>query len=144
MGKNSRIVCGLICLAGLVAIRLFETDLFYDPFLAFFRGDFSQQQIPAVDVLRWSASTSARFALNTLISLAMLWYWFQDKSKLRMAALVYAAAFILLLGALLVFYFFIPQQKMGIFYVRRFLIHPVLLLLFIPAFYFQDIKQRSQ
>jgi exosortase F-associated protein len=38
-------------------------------------------------------------------------------------------------------YFFNSDQNLILFYVRRFLIQPLFVILFVPAFYFQKLNQ---
>jgi exosortase F-associated protein len=44
---------------------------------------------------------------------------------------------ILMISFFFVLNFFGEQSKMILFYIRRFIIQPIFLLLFIPAFYYQ-------
>ncbi|MBF2082162.1 exosortase F system-associated protein, partial [Flavobacterium psychrophilum] len=44
---------------------------------------------------------------------------------------------LLMIGFYIVLNFFDESQKTILFYIRRFIIQPIFILLFIPAFYFQ-------
>jgi exosortase F-associated protein len=51
---------------------------------------------------------------------------------------VYLLFFIILISLFfIVLFFFGETNKMTLFYIRRFLIQPIFLLLFLPAFYYQ-------
>ncbi|MBP93108.1 MAG: exosortase F system-associated protein, partial [Flavobacteriaceae bacterium] len=56
----------------LVLIRVFEQQLFYDPFLAFFQNDYLYMDSPRREVFKLTAFTSLRFLINTVLSLGIL------------------------------------------------------------------------
>ena len=126
----------LVCLLGL--IRGFEDSIFYDPLLLFFKSTESSQMLPEMDTIKLLAHIAIRFVLNTVISLAIIWVIFQHKEIIKLSALLYGVLFIVLF---LIFIFLLFSSEAGehltLFYVRRFLIQPIFLLLLIPAFYFQ-------
>jgi len=125
----------------LLAIRGFEETLFYDPFLSFFKSTESNKILPEFEMLKLLGSMSFRFLLNTTVSLGILWTIFQKTEIIKLSGLLYSFLFVVLM---LAFYLLIlPEatgQHMALFYVRRFLIQPLLLLVLIPAFYFQRNK----
>ena len=127
----------ILCVALLVLIRAFESELFYDPLLAYFHGNFTALPIPSVDLGKLIGSAAFRFLLNSAASLLLLWSLFPQKGLFRLASMIYAVIFILLIIAFWMLMAFSPDSKLAIFYVRRFLIQPILLLVLIPAFYFQ-------
>jgi exosortase F-associated protein len=50
--------------------------------------------------------------------------------------------FVILITAFFcILYFFKNQENLLLFYVRRFLIQPLFLIVFVPAFYFQKLKK---
>jgi len=132
----------LVLLFGLlILIRWFENELFYDPYLAFFKSDYLYADSPNIEVLKLVSFTILRYALNTLISLAILYVFFKDKSIIKFSALIYSIAFVLLMIAYLYFVFNPKQETYYIFFnVRRFLIQPIILILLLPAFYYNKLK----
>ena len=125
----------------LILIRFFENDLFYDPYLAFFKNDYLYADSPNVDVFKLIAFTVFRYALNTMISLAILFVFFKDRSIIKFSVIIYVVAFILLMILYLYFVFNPKQDTYYIFFnVRRFLIQPVILILLFPAFYYHKLK----
>jgi exosortase F-associated protein len=51
---------------------------------------------------------------------------------------------VLMISFIFILTFFGEENKMTLFYIRRFLIQPIFILLFIPAFYYQfEIKKRT-
>ncbi len=125
----------------LLAIRGFEDSLFYDPFLLFFKSTESNMPLPEFDALKLFGNVALRFLMNTIISLGVLWIVFQKAEIIKLSSLLYTALFIVLF---VVYYFLASSeatgQHMALFYVRRFLIQPLFLLILIPAFYFQKNK----
>lgn len=121
---------------GLICVRLFEKTLFYDPFIIYFKHS-GRVGLPDYDTVRLFLHYGLRYGINSLISLGMLWLLFRDKGIIKLTSLLYAALFLVFaLALLIVLQDNDPSQKL-IFYLRRFIIQPLLLLLFVPAFYFQ-------
>lgn len=141
MRKPIKIVSTLFLFSLLVAIRFYESVLFYDPLLLFFKTSHSTEALPKLELVKLVLHTTFRFLLNTGISLLILWVLFRDKGIIRVSAILY-----LLLFSILMILFVIlldtsaAGEHMILFYVRRFLIQPLFLLILIPAFYFQRKK----
>lgn len=132
------IVSALLVL--LVLIRLYEYRFFYDPFMYFFEGayqtgekmDFSTEMF---------LNVFFRFLLNTLISLSILWVVFRSKGIIKFSALIYGGFFVILYPLFIYLMHHVqPNDYLAAFYVRRFLAHPVLILLLLPAFYYYRLQ----
>lgn len=129
----------------LVLVRYFQNDLFYDPFLAFFDGDYLHSPLPDYDLTKVSIHIIFRYALNSVLSLGIIGLLFQDIHKLKFTALVLLGFLIILLPLYL--YMIEIDFKFGEnvgFYIRRFLIQPMILLVLIPAFYYHDYLQKRK
>lgn len=143
--KRALKILGIILLAGLlVLIRTYEDSLFYDPLLDFFKMDYKSNPLPEMDTFKLQTGIVLRFLLNTLISFAILWLVFRDKDVIKLSAILYILLFVVLF---MVFSFIIfnsegTQTHFILFYVRRFLIQPLFLLILLPAFYFQKFKTK--
>jgi len=128
----------LTILAGLlILVRVFEDQLFYDPFLAFFENDYLYLDSPRRETFKLTMFTVLRYVINTVISLAILFIVFRDKGIIKFSILIYTISLIILI--LLFLYFVInPRQEdyYLFFNLRRFLIQPIILLLLIPAFFY--------
>jgi exosortase F-associated protein len=125
----------------LVAVRAFESQLFYDPFLAYFKNDYMKLPLPEFDGLQLFFGMSFRFFLNTIFSLGILYSLFKDKDMISFASILYLFLFVILIVAFFcILHFFKNQENLLLFYVRRFLIQPLFLILFAPAFYYQKLK----
>lgn len=133
----------LVLLVGLlILIRIFEDQLFYDPYLSFFKNDYLYIDSPRQEVFKLSLFTSLRYILNTVISMGILFVLFKDIGMLKFATLIYTVAYIILLALFLYFVINPKQEDYYLFFnTRRFLIQPIILLLLVPAFYYH--KQRT-
>ncbi len=143
MKKPLKILVLLFLFGLLVLVRLFEAELFYDPLLSFFKQDYLNQKVPDVVFGKLMLHTAFRFGINTLISLAILYVAFKDKGIVKFASVLYLIAFVVLFSwmAWLVANA-TPESNYNIlFYVRRFLIQPLFVLLLLPAFYYH--RQRG-
>lgn len=136
-----RIALAMLFIILLVLIRTYEDSLFYDPFLDYFKSDYYNLPIPQTDNLKLFLGLAFRFFLNSGISLAIIYVLFKDIDAIKFASFLYLLFFTILIVA---FFFtlinFGETNKMGLFYIRRFIIQPLFLLLFLPAFYYQKIK----
>jgi exosortase F-associated protein len=126
----------------LVAVRAFEDVLFYDPYLSFFRKDYLYMDSPRREVAKLVAFTSLRYLINTIASLGIIYLLLKDKGILKLAVLLYSGAFILLIIPFLYFVINPKQEDYYLFFnVRRFLIQPLFLILFLPAFYYFKLNR---
>lgn len=135
--NKTKVIVGFVLVALLVVIRAFENNFFYDPFLNYFKEDYTTNPIPIYNPIKLFFSLGFRFYLNSMISLALLYLLFKDSKIVKFSTLLY-----IFLGSILMISFmfalkFFPTEKMTIFYLRRFIIQPIFLILFIPAFYYQ-------
>lgn len=121
----------------LAAIRGFENELFYDPFLDFFKSE-NNTNYPIYNGFQLFGSLIFRYLLNSIISLTVLYIIFFEMAIVKFSAILYVAFFIILTFLFYIFLnYFDESHKMTLFYIRRFLIQPILLMLFIPAYYYQ-------
>jgi exosortase F-associated protein len=129
-------IAGIAVLAVmLVMVRFYEQDLFYDPLLPFFKTE--NKVLPEYDSLKLFFNLAFRYMLNTLLSLGILWLAFKDKNILMLSAILYLVLFVVLMTVLSIALNAESPNLLLIFYVRRFLIQALFLILFLPAFYYQ-------
>lgn len=141
MNKGFKYIAFFVLVGLLVLIRVFEEQLFYDPYLAFFKNDYLYIDSPRQEVFKLAAFTTLRYVLNTVISLGILFVLFKDLSIIKFSVLVYALAYVVFMSLYLYFVIHPKQEDYYLFFnVRRFLIQPLIALLLIPAFYYH--KQR--
>lgn len=143
--KRFLTIIGIIILASLlVLIRAYEDIIFYDPLLDFFKSEYKSESLPKMDTFALQRDIVLRFLLNTLLSFGIIWLIFKDKELIKLSAILYFLLFVILFMAFS-FVIFTSQGTEGhliLFYVRRFLIQPIFLLILLPAFYFQKYKTR--
>lgn len=122
----------------LAFVRNYETVLFYDPFLNYFKRDYLDLPFPDFNGIQLFWNILLRYFINAFFSIVILYAFFKDKSLLKFVSILYLLFFVVLICA---FFFVIlvldENYNFLLFYVRRFLIQPLFLILFIPAFYFQ-------
>ena len=138
-----KILASIIIVLCFVLIRALEASLFYDPFLQYFESDFSSAPFPNVDVFRLFCNLLFRFALNTVLSLMLIYVLFKDLEILKFTGYLFLFFFLVLFSMFFIIIQYFQDSSWVLFYVRRFIIQPLLVLLFIPAFYYQlqDLKK---
>lgn len=129
------ITCVVVFIFALM--RNFEDALFYDPFLDFFKGEFTQQSFPQIVGWKLYLNFLLRYFLNTVLSLIVIYSFFKNLEFIKVASVLYCLFFMVLMVLISVVLYFFKEQVMLLFYLRRFIIQPLFLLLFIPGFYFQ-------
>lgn len=142
MSKSRKFILLFILFALLAMIRYFEDELFYDPYLSFFENDYLYIDNPRREVFKLTVFTTLRYVLNSVISLGILYVFFRDRNIIKFSAFVYAVAYVVLL--VLFLYFVLNPRKEDyylFFNIRRFLIQPIILLLLLPAFYYNKLRQ---
>ncbi len=139
INKHKLDILSTLCLVIVFAfVRIYESKIFYDPFLRYFKHDYMYESYPEYNSFLLYINLVFRYALNSIISLAILFILFRKKTFLKIALLLYSVALLILLAGFAITVNFISHEHYQyLFYIRRFLIQPLLLLLFIPAFYYQ-------
>lgn len=136
--KIFRYVGIFLAFISIVCIRIFEDKLFYDPFLHFFKSDYQNKPLPNFEGFKLIVNLFLRYLTNTLLSISIIYLLFQNITHVKIASFLYLLLFVVLV---LIFSFLIFSSEkpdyLILFYIRRFLIQPLPLLLLIPAFYFQ-------
>ena len=92
MSKALKIILLIVLFSLLAAIRYFENELFYDPYLAFFQNDYLYIDNPRREVFKLTAFTTLRYVLNTLISLVILFVIFRGRNIVKFSILIYVLA----------------------------------------------------
>ncbi len=144
MDKKYRIILIMFLFFLLVLVRGFEQQLFYDPFIDYFKNDYLYEPIPVFSGSKLLISLIFRYGLNALISLFIIYVAFQNKSFVLFSLKFYIIAFALLS----VTFFIILKGELAngylfAIYIRRFLIHPLFVLLLLPAFYYNQLTSKE-
>ncbi|MGI9530854.1 exosortase F system-associated membrane protein [Lutimonas sp.] len=144
MDKKYRVIIILFLFFLLVLVRGFEQVLFYDPFINYFKNDYLYEPIPVFSGSKLLISLIFRYGLNTLISLLIIYVAFQNKNFVLFSLKFYLIAFVLLS----ITFFVILKGELAdgylfAIYIRRFLIHPLFVLLLLPAFYYNQLTSKE-
>lgn len=134
--KNLAIVSVLIF--ALILVRAFESKLFYDPFLEFFHGEIQNKPLPEYDGFKLFLGLFFRYLINSAITVLIIYFLFRETSIVKLTSFLLFGFFIVLIIILfLILNFSSDPDYLFIFYIRRFLIQPLFLILFVPAFFYQ-------
>lgn len=131
-----------LALLGLILVRAFEDDLFYDPFLSFFKTDYQNKQLPDLNYFLLFGNLLLRYALNTFFSLIIIRLLFNERNLMLFSSYLFIFLFVILVIVFFgLLHFYDQPDYLILFYIRRFLIQPLFLVLFIPAFYYQQLTR---
>ena len=128
----------LIGIAGLIFVRVIEDRAFYDPFILYFKSANQQLSVPDFELPKLIFSHILRFALNLFFSLIVIQFIFKNIEWTKQAFILIVLAFSITFPIYL--YCITTDLKLGYlltFYMRRFVIQPLILLLIIPMFYYR-------
>ena len=128
----------LVGIAGIVSVRIFEDTLFYDPFLNYFHEATKNSAFPDFEWMALVSSHLFRFALNLLFSCIIIHFIFKNKAWTAQGALL----IIIIFAITFPIYLYCISDRFDVgylfsFYIRRFVIQPIILLLIIPLFYYR-------
>lgn len=131
-----------LALLGLILVRAFEDNLFYDPFLSFFKTDYQNKPLPNLNCYLLFGNLLLRYAVNTFFSLIIIRLLFNERNLMIFSAYLFLVLFVILFVVFFgLLHFSKEPDYLILFYIRRFLIQPIFLVLFIPAFYYQQISR---
>ncbi|WP_291119305.1 exosortase F system-associated membrane protein [Empedobacter sp. UBA7248] len=141
--KYLRYAIAILLVFGLILVRKFEDVLFYDPFLQYFHR-IGHSKFPEIDLAKLNASLMVRYLINTLLTVLIVWFIFWKKSYVKFSIIIMIIGLIILLP---IYNYLISTQfssgEMVFFYVRRFLIQPMFLLILVPCFYYQEMQHKK-
>ncbi|HEX7868584.1 MAG TPA: exosortase F system-associated protein [Chryseobacterium sp.] len=125
-------------ICGLMGVRMLEDQIFYDPFLNFFHEADKSQAFPAFEWGKLIGGHVLRFVLNLIFSCIIIHFMFKNKEWTIQGAVLITIIFAITFPI----YLFCIYNKFDIgylfsFYMRRFVIQPLILLLIIPLFYYR-------
>lgn len=141
--KNLNWVLVILGVLGLVSVRILEDRIFYDPFLNYFHEANKNIPFPSFEWGKLILGYIFRFVLNLLFSCIVIHFWFKNRQWTIQGAILITIIFAITFPIYL--YSIYDRFEIGYlfsFYMRRFVIQPLILLLIIPMFYYR--KQISQ
>lgn len=136
--KQLKWILVALVIFGLIVVRMVEDVLFYDPFQAFFHLANKHAAFPDFDWLPLVLNYLFRFSLNLILSAAVIQLIFQNKQWTLQAIVLIVIVFFITFPIYL--YCIQTEFEVGYlfsFYMRRFVIQPLILLLIIPLFYYR-------
>ena len=144
MSKSVRIVFIIVLFMILILIRALVQPYFYDPLLDYFKHDYLNASIPELNFGAYFLNIFYRYALNTVISLAIIYLAFYDEKALYFSVKFYILLFFVMsLMLFILLKFNDTQNYLLTFYVRRFLIQPLFVFILLPAFYYQKLFEKE-
>lgn len=145
MQKFINYLLAAICIFGLILVRRYEDSLFYDPLLNYFQLSGTERSYPLIDEIDLNTSILFRYVLNSALTIAIVFFLFRQRKYVTFTILVLGIGFLILLPTFnYLLTDFTSTNEMILFYVRRFLIQPMFLLILVPCFYYQEILIKKE
>lgn len=145
MSKPVRIILTVLLFGLLFVVRAYEMELFYDPLILYFQNDYLYTSIPEIDRWHLIADLFFRYCINSLISIGIIYLIFQKRTFVKFSGFALMLAFMVMI---FVFSMLLRTDfESGYllpFYIRRFIVHPVFLLILLPAFYYYSRSSSQQ
>lgn len=137
MSRSLRIVITFVLFGLLFLVRAYETDLFYDPLILYFQNDYLYKTIPEIDSWHLVVDMLFRYTLNSVVTIGIIYMIFKKKRYVKFAGflLMFSFMIMIVIFSLLLRADF-ESGYLFPFYIRRFIVHPVFLLILLPAFYY--------
>ena len=130
---------------GLMGVRMLEDKLFYDPFLNYFHEAIKNVPFPPFELGKLIVGHLLRFILNLIFSCLIIHFWFKNRQWTIQGAILITIIFAITFPIYL--YCISDRFEIGYlfsFYMRRFVIQPLILLLIIPMFYYRKQVDKSK
>lgn len=127
----------------LIAVRFLEQDLFYDPLLDYFKHS-TRGTLPPIDYIKLNMHVFLRYMINLLLTVLMIKLIFWKQTYVKFTIIFGIIALLVLLP---IYAYMLSKNlevgEMIFFYVRRFLIQPMFLIILIPCFYYQEVQNKK-
>lgn len=132
-----RTIASVLVIVLLIAVRANERVWFPEALIDFFASTrYLTEALPPLGSTDYF-NIAFRFGVNSVLSVILLYLWFDDRSLTRFVIKVYLYFGILFFLLFLIsVWIYHPGDYRFLFYLRRLLIHPVLLFVLIPGIYF--------
>ena len=116
-----------VSLLGLVLVYLFQRDI-----QTFFNQAFDSKYIS------FAVARTTRFVINDLLVVLLIYGLFNNRKYVIFALYVQVAGIVLILMPYLTIKYFTNYNGPLVSYMHRLIVNPLLMLLLIPAFYYQN------
>jgi exosortase F-associated protein len=130
----TRVFVGIFCVIGLVAVFLFQRiDI---------AGGLS---IASEPINKFLINRSIRFLVNDALAIGLIYALFSERKYVMFAVYVQVAGIVLFLFPYFVLKVYLPKYNGPLIsFLHRLVLNPTLLMLLIPAFYYQkSLKQKA-
>ena len=126
-----RICIGVLCVLGLISVFIFQ------------RVDVSQWLgLQLLPIWKFIFNRTVRFLLNDFLAIGVIYALFAERKYVAFAFAVQLTGMILFLLPYFILKFHFPHYNGPLIsYLHRLIMNPTLMLLLIPAFYYQKMKQ---
>jgi len=128
-----RIVIGILCIVGLVTVFLFQ--------------QFNVAGLIGVEdkLSRFFINRTIRFLLNDALALGLIYSLFRERKYVIFALYVQIAGVFLFLIPYFILKIYLPRYNGPLIsFLHRIIMNPTLLMLLIPAFYYQRRIEKSK
>lgn len=133
-----------IGILGLFLVYVFQRVLFYDPFQdLIYHPDYVSTI--TINNSKYVFGKIIRYILNDGFALMVIWGLFNNKNYLRFAVIIFMIGLLILLPVYLVLVLkYYETMHSFLNHFHRLVLNPVLMMLLIPAFYYQKrVKPQS-
>jgi len=129
---------------GLIIVYVFQAQLFYDPFANHLFNPM-HPEVPEYNASKYIIAKAARYILNDGFALMVIWGLFKNQTYVRFAVIIFFIGFLILLPIylFLAMNYFIETQSF-LNHLHRLVLNPVLMMLLIPAFYYQQLLKKKE
>src|SRR5688572_14719477 len=129
----SRIIIGGLCVCGLVAVFLFQ------------RIDVAGFLAAETFIHKFLINRMFRFLLNDAFAIGLIYALFQERKYVIFSLYVQIVGMVLFLFPYFVLKVYWPRYNGPLIsFLHRLILNPTLLMLLIPAFYYQRSKERVE
>lgn len=137
MNRTVKLILVFILFSLLFLIRAYEMELFYDPLIVYFQNDYLYKGIPEINAWHLVVDMLYRYILNSVITLGIIYLIFDNKKYIKFSGflLMFAFMVMIVIFSLLLRTNFESGYLLP-FYIRRFIVHPLFLLILLPAFFY--------
>ena len=126
----TRIVVGILCASGLVAVYLFQRIDVAD-----YLG------VESAHIYKFLINRSIRFLLNDALAIGVIYALFKERKYVIFSLYVQVIGVVLFLLPYFVLKIYFPAYNGPLIsFLHRIILNPTLLMLLIPAFYYQRKK----
>lgn len=141
MNKQQRFFYLTLGFVALVLLRPIGVGVLYDPLEIYFKNDYLKLPLPEMNLFLLGLSVSVKYFFNAFVSLKIIRFALMNDEYTNFSVKIYLWLFLVFFSTFFLLIVWSPSNStLLLFYVRRFLMHPLLILVLIPAFYYQELK----